>query len=83
MSSKLQKERHKSLPLMGYQLSFMRVKLPCRSSKCVHRQCFDATSWYAVNEQTTTWLCPVCERQLEDKDLIIDGYVVNFRYCEL
>jgi E3 SUMO-protein ligase PIAS1 len=25
-------------------------------------------------EQTTTWLCPVCERTLDHKDLIMDGY---------
>ncbi|KAG6814073.1 hypothetical protein H0H92_003120 [Tricholoma furcatifolium] len=25
-------------------------------------------------EQTTTWLCPVCERVLDSKDLIVDGY---------
>ncbi|TFK41216.1 PINIT domain-containing protein [Crucibulum laeve] len=55
-------------------LSFMRVNTPCRSSKCVHSQCFDATSWYSMMEQTTTWLCPVCERTLDYKDLIIDGY---------
>ncbi|KAF8922611.1 PINIT domain-containing protein [Mucidula mucida] len=55
-------------------LSFMRVATPCRSSKCVHPQCFDATSWFSVMEQTTTWLCPVCERVLDTKDLIIDGY---------
>ncbi|EKM83924.1 hypothetical protein AGABI1DRAFT_67004 [Agaricus bisporus var. burnettii JB137-S8] len=55
-------------------LSFMRVATPCRSSKCVHSQCFDATSWYSMMEQTTTWLCPVCEKQLDYKELIIDGY---------
>lgn len=55
-------------------LSFMRVQTPCRSSKCVHPQCFDATSWYSMMEQTTTWLCPVCERILDCNDLIIDGY---------
>ncbi|ESK97922.1 miz zinc finger protein [Moniliophthora roreri MCA 2997] len=54
-------------------LSFMRVNTPCRSSKCVHSQCFDATSWFSVMEQTTTYLCPVCERVLDWKDLIIDG----------
>ncbi|KAK7059008.1 E3 SUMO-protein ligase pli1 [Paramarasmius palmivorus] len=54
-------------------LSFMRVTTPCRSSKCVHSQCFDATSWFSVMEQTTTYLCPVCERVLDWKDLIIDG----------
>ncbi|KAG6885580.1 hypothetical protein C0993_012582 [Termitomyces sp. T159_Od127] len=25
-------------------------------------------------EQTTTWLCPVCERVLDSKELIVDGY---------
>ncbi|KAF9453869.1 hypothetical protein P691DRAFT_812483 [Macrolepiota fuliginosa MF-IS2] len=55
-------------------LSFMRVNTPCRSSKCVHSQCFDATSWYSMMEQTTTWFCPVCEKQLDYRELIIDGY---------
>ncbi|PBK77510.1 hypothetical protein ARMSODRAFT_1079516 [Armillaria solidipes] len=55
-------------------LTFMRVQTPCRSSKCVHPQCFDATSWFSMMEQTTTWLCPVCEKSLDHKDLIIDGY---------
>ncbi|KAJ3919345.1 PINIT domain-containing protein [Lentinula edodes] len=56
-------------------LTLARINTPCRSSKCVHVQCFDATSWFSVNEQTTTWLCPVCERTLEVNDLIIDGFV--------
>ncbi|KAG5724654.1 E3 SUMO-protein ligase pli1 [Termitomyces sp. T112] len=55
-------------------LSYMRVNTPCRSSVCVHSQCFDATSWFSVMEQTTTWLCPVCERVLNSKELIVDGY---------
>ncbi|KAF9535418.1 PINIT domain-containing protein [Crepidotus variabilis] len=55
-------------------LTFVRVSTPCRSEKCVHSQCFDATSWFTMMEQTTTWLCPVCERVLDHKDLIIDGY---------
>jgi E3 SUMO-protein ligase PIAS1 len=55
-------------------LSFVRIETPTRSSKCVHSQCFDATSWFSVMEQTTTWLCPVCEKMLDCKDLIVDGY---------
>ncbi|KAE9408145.1 hypothetical protein BT96DRAFT_954104 [Gymnopus androsaceus JB14] len=55
-------------------LTLARIATPCRSSKCVHVQCFDATSWFSVNEQTTTWLCPVCEKTLEVSDLIIDGF---------
>ncbi|KAI0651937.1 PINIT domain-containing protein [Trametes meyenii] len=55
-------------------LSYMRIATPCRSSTCVHPQCFDALSWYSVMEQTTTWMCPVCEKVLNVEDLIIDGY---------
>ncbi|KLO17060.1 hypothetical protein SCHPADRAFT_822182 [Schizopora paradoxa] len=55
-------------------LSYTRIKLPCRSDKCVHPQCFEAFSWYSVMEQTTTWLCPVCEHVLNPEELIVDGY---------
>ncbi|KZT30596.1 hypothetical protein NEOLEDRAFT_1126188 [Neolentinus lepideus HHB14362 ss-1] len=55
-------------------LSYMRIQTPTRSAVCVHSQCFDATSWFSMMEQTTTWLCPVCERVLNVDDLIVDGY---------
>ncbi|KAJ3479600.1 hypothetical protein NLI96_g8936 [Meripilus lineatus] len=55
-------------------LSYMRIATPCRSWHCVHSQCFDATSWFQMMEQTTTWLCPTCEKALNVEDLIIDGY---------
>ncbi|KAF7320372.1 MIZ zinc finger protein [Mycena kentingensis (nom. inval.)] len=55
-------------------LSYMRINTPCRSRKCAHSQCFDATSWFSVMEQTTTWLCPVCEKILDPGDLVVDGY---------
>ncbi|KZT55971.1 hypothetical protein CALCODRAFT_471661 [Calocera cornea HHB12733] len=55
-------------------MSYIRIKIPCRSKYCVHSQCFDADSWFSVMEQTTTWLCPVCEKTLMVDDLIVDGY---------
>ncbi|KZT37429.1 hypothetical protein SISSUDRAFT_1048528 [Sistotremastrum suecicum HHB10207 ss-3] len=55
-------------------LSYVRISTPCRSIQCVHPQCFDATSWYSMMEQTTTWLCPVCEKVLNPDDLMVDGY---------
>ncbi|KAH9050423.1 PINIT domain-containing protein [Lactarius hengduanensis] len=55
-------------------LSYGRIATPCRSSQCVHVQCFDALSWYSVNEQTTTWSCPVCEKSINHEELIVDGY---------
>ncbi|KAI0801178.1 PINIT domain-containing protein [Fomes fomentarius] len=55
-------------------LSYMRIATPCRATTCVHPQCFDALSWFSVMEQTTTWMCPVCEKVLNVEDLYIDGY---------
>ncbi|KAJ7615515.1 PINIT domain-containing protein [Roridomyces roridus] len=55
-------------------LSFARITTPARSVKCNHAGCFDATSWYSVMQQTTTWLCPVCENALDWRELIVDGY---------
>lgn len=55
------------------QLSYTRITVPARSEKCVHSQCFDAVSWYSVMEQTTTWLCPICEKMLNPEELIVDG----------
>lgn len=52
----------------------MRISTPCRAIQCVHPQCFDALSWYSVNEQTTTWSCPICEKPVNHEDLIVDGY---------
>ena len=54
-------------------LSYMRLATPCRSQHCAHAQCFDATSWYSMMEQTTTYLCPVCDKVLNIDDLIMDG----------
>ncbi|KAI0068256.1 hypothetical protein BV25DRAFT_1793319 [Artomyces pyxidatus] len=55
-------------------LSYCRITTPCRSSQCVHPHCFDAMSWYSVNEQTTTWSCPICEKTINHEELIVDGY---------
>ncbi|KAI9318814.1 MIZ/SP-RING zinc finger-domain-containing protein [Dichotomocladium elegans] len=64
--------------LIFLQLSFSRIKLPCRSVMCKHAQCFDATAFLAMNEQTPTWSCPVCYRQIESfDDLIADGFYAD------
>ncbi|KAG8835966.1 SUMO ligase siz1 [Serendipita sp. 399] len=57
------------------QLTYTRLRLPCRASTCVHIGCFDASCWYSMMEQTTTWLCPICDRTLDVADLVIDEYV--------
>ncbi|PWN34377.1 uncharacterized protein FA14DRAFT_161790 [Meira miltonrushii] len=58
-------------------LSYMRLKTPCRSSVCTHIQCFDALSFYSINEQTPSWQCPICSRTIDPKQIFVDGYVLD------
>ncbi|KAF9436126.1 SUMO ligase siz1 [Entomortierella beljakovae] len=56
-------------------LGFQRIKIPCRSSYCQHLQCFDAITFFDLNEQTPTWTCPVCSRIMHSwEEIVIDGY---------
>lgn len=56
-------------------LTYMRMAKPCRADTCHHIQCFDAHSFFSMNEQSPQWLCPVCNRSLEADSLRMDGYV--------
>ena len=56
-------------------LSYMRITTPCRSTHCSHVQCFDAYSFFSVNEQSPSWACPVCHKNIKVEDLFMDGYV--------
>ncbi|WVF70628.1 hypothetical protein IAT40_005421 [Kwoniella sp. CBS 6097] len=58
-------------------LSYMRITRPVRSSKCTHMQCFDATWWVESNSQHPQWLCPLCNKELQFPDLIVDGYFLS------
>ncbi|KAI7895266.1 PINIT domain-containing protein [Mucor mucedo] len=56
-------------------LAFTRIVTPIRSKSCNHLQCFDATTFLTMNEQTPTWSCPVCQRRIETwEDLIVDEF---------
>nr|CAG8437646.1 3955_t:CDS:10 [Entrophospora candida] len=55
-------------------LSHCRITLPCRSNQCNHVQCFDAYSFFKMNEQIPTWTCPICYRILDSwEDIVVDG----------
>ncbi|KAI9300544.1 PINIT domain-containing protein [Cunninghamella echinulata] len=59
-------------------LGFTRIQTPARFKSCQHLQCFDATTFLLMNEQTPTWACPVCNRQMESwEGLCIDEYFTN------
>ncbi|KAF9929783.1 SUMO ligase siz1 [Linnemannia zychae] len=56
-------------------LGFQRITVPIRSSYCQHLQCFDAYTFFNLNEQTPTWTCPVCSRVMHSwEEIVVDGY---------
>ncbi|GAA5796224.1 hypothetical protein HPULCUR_001594 [Helicostylum pulchrum] len=56
-------------------LAFTRIVTPIRSKSCNHLQCFDASTFLTMNEQTPTWSCPVCYRPIKSwEDLIVDEF---------
>ncbi|KAJ1033846.1 hypothetical protein NDA16_000054 [Ustilago loliicola] len=57
--------------------SYMRIKIPSRSTHCSHVQCFDAESFFSVNEQTPSWECPICHKTIKAEDLVMDGFVAD------
>ena len=56
-------------------LTYVRMVTPCRSDLCEHIQCFDAQSFFSLNEQSPQWLCPVCNQTVQAEQLRLDGYV--------
>ena len=52
----------------------MRMSYPCRPSTCDHLQCFDANLFLMMNERKPKWLCPVCNKPAQFKNLLIDGF---------
>ncbi|GAA5947804.1 hypothetical protein JCM3775_005240 [Rhodotorula graminis] len=55
-------------------LAYTRIEIPIRSAHCEHIACFDATTWFEVNEQTPQWQCPICSKTLKVEDIVVDGY---------
>ncbi|KAG7698181.1 hypothetical protein KL914_002128 [Ogataea haglerorum] len=57
--------------------SFIKMRYPCRSTKCRHIQCFDALSFLQLQQQAPTWQCPVCSSRIELSDLALDDYFLK------
>lgn len=56
-------------------LSQVKIAVPARSSKCVHTQCFEASTFYALNRLKPKWECPICYIVMQPHDLFVDGYM--------
>ncbi|KAK0668662.1 putative E3 SUMO-protein ligase [Cercophora samala] len=55
-------------------ITYMRLTNPCRGIKCNHIQCFDASSYLQMQEQSPLWLCPICNKVTPFEQLATDEY---------
>lgn len=58
-------------------VSFTRMKYPVKSIHCNHLTCFDALSFIYLQEQASTWTCPICNNGVRVKDLSLNEYVLD------
>lgn len=76
----------KHLSLATYNLTLLcpinklKMKLPARSVRCNHLQCFDLQAFISSNKIEPTWMCPVCMKPCDFDDLKIDSlllFIIN------
>lgn len=58
-------------------LAGSRIQTPVRSIYCDHFECFDLTSFILLQQQATTWRCPVCNTTIKYNDLAVDEYMTD------
>ena len=53
-----------------------RIKVPGRSIKCNHFQCFDLESFVKMNRNSKNpkWKCPICDQPATIRNLVHDWY---------
>ncbi|KNC96944.1 uncharacterized protein SPPG_09495 [Spizellomyces punctatus DAOM BR117] len=55
-------------------LTLVRIKVPVKSKKCRHRQCFDCEAFLTLNQNPgSKWKCPVCGKPVDPGDLLVDA----------
>lgn len=58
-------------------LGKMKMTNPCKSVKCNHIPCFDASVYLQMNEKKATWSCPVCFQPAYFPELQLDGFFMD------
>ncbi|VDK40517.1 unnamed protein product [Dibothriocephalus latus] len=53
------------------------MQIPVRSVNCDHLQCFDLSSYLAINKKRPRWSCPVCSLPAPFRDLRRDDFFVQ------
>ncbi|KAI9197424.1 uncharacterized protein BJ171DRAFT_477789 [Polychytrium aggregatum] len=54
------------------------IQVAVRSSECKHIQCFDCESFLRLNENISTWKCPICDKYAFWTLLAVDDYFMEF-----
>ena len=44
-------------------IGLKRITVPCRSTSCLHVQCFDLATYMETNAQNPAWKCPICQKR--------------------
>ncbi|KAM3187182.1 hypothetical protein ACTXT7_002788 [Hymenolepis weldensis] len=58
-------------------LSKCRINLPVRGKRCQHIQCYDADTYFIINERKPAWKCPVCDLLAPFDELFVDGLLME------
>uniref|UniRef100_A0A2S2PB33 E3 SUMO-protein ligase n=1 Tax=Schizaphis graminum TaxID=13262 RepID=A0A2S2PB33_SCHGA len=55
----------------------LKMKLPTRSLKCSHLQCFDLSTFILLNKVNQKWICPICKISVLINELVIDSFLLD------
>ncbi|XP_026820075.1 E3 SUMO-protein ligase pli1-like [Rhopalosiphum maidis] len=58
-------------------ISKLKMKLPTRSLKCSHLQCFDLYTFILLNKVNQKWICPICKIPILINELVIDSFLLD------
>jgi len=58
-------------------ISKLKMKLPTRSLKCSHLQCFDLFTFILLNKVNQKWICPICKIPIIIGELRIDSFLLD------
>lgn len=61
-----------SLVSLCCPLSIERMKVAAKGRSCTHQRCFDLETFLLFSNSTDIWQCPLCNKALPWKDLIVD-----------
>jgi len=55
----------------------LKMRLPARSMKCSHFQCFDLRGLFELNKIKPKWKCPVCNIRILINELVLDSFMLD------